>query len=497
MTLALIAQDRRVCALHHLHGHGVNPIVGLAGVALFLQYTCVLFAMSLRTLITPFVSAHLLSRERLLRLRERAEARRVAKGLPHVLLYFHQVDDPYSHLAAQALQALEQRYALRIEPHLVGPPADAAAPDRARLVAYSRLDAQRLAQVHGLNFEDPQRQPPEHAVTATALALLDAMADGSFTAMASSLGAALWSPAVQPVRQAPSGQQLQRLQHALDQGQRLRARLGHYLGATFYYGGEWYWGVDRLYHLEKRLQALASQGGAQPQAGQSPTAQAQTLLFPPDGCAFPEQPLVGAPDIDFFFSLRSPYSAIVAPRVFELARRTGARVHLRYVLPMVMRGLAVPKDKRLYIARDAAREAHEHGVPFGRLNDPVGRPTERGLSLMPWAERAGKAEAYVLAFMHGVWAQGVDAGSDAGLRRIVEQAGLPWSQARAVLQDSSSAADSWRSVAEANRQDLLALGLWGVPSFRVGDLAVWGQDRLGMVQTAVCAQSQSSQEGLS
>eukprot|EP01036_Dinobryon_divergens_P042733 gene42733-56802_t len=33
--------------------------------------------MSLRTLLTPFVSAHLLSRERLLRLRERAEARRL------------------------------------------------------------------------------------------------------------------------------------------------------------------------------------------------------------------------------------------------------------------------------------------------------------------------------------------------------------------------------------------------------------------------------------
>jgi hypothetical protein len=30
MTLALIAQHRRVCTLHPLQGHGVNPIVGLA-----------------------------------------------------------------------------------------------------------------------------------------------------------------------------------------------------------------------------------------------------------------------------------------------------------------------------------------------------------------------------------------------------------------------------------------------------------------------------------
>ena len=25
----------------------------------------------------------------------------------------------------------------------------------------------------------------------------------------------------------------------------------------FHYGGEWYWGVDRLYHLEQRLAAWA------------------------------------------------------------------------------------------------------------------------------------------------------------------------------------------------------------------------------------------------
>ena len=30
----------------------------------------------------------------------------------------------------------------------------------------------------------------------------------------------------------------------------------HYSGAMFYYGGEWYWGADRLYLLEQRLAAL-------------------------------------------------------------------------------------------------------------------------------------------------------------------------------------------------------------------------------------------------
>jgi 2-hydroxychromene-2-carboxylate isomerase len=147
---------------------------------------------------------------------------------------------------------------------------------------------------------------------------------------------------------------------------------------------------------------------------------------------------------------------------------------------MVMRGLPVPREKRVYISLDAAREAFVRNTPFGRLCDPVGRPVERGLSLIPLAERTGKAQAYVLSFMQGVWAEGEDAGSDRGLRRITERAGLSWTDVKLALKN-----DAWRQIAEANRVEMLSLGLWGVPSFRVRDTAVWGQDRLWAVQQAL------------
>lgn len=423
------------------------------------------------------VSEWLLSPQRLQRSRARTEQRRIAKGLPHELFYFHQIDDPYSHLALQALSPLLERYDLQLRPVLVGPPADSAAPDRARLVAYSRVDAELLAQEHGLHFEDPGHQPGSNAVACTGLALMRLIAGGTFAQDGPAVGERLWTDDALDSATVPAGQR-QALEQSLAQGERMRHRLGHYLGATFFYGGEWYWGIDRLHHLEQRLQALGAWRG-QGEPG--------TYLFPPDEDLPREQPLSSAPELDFFFSLRSPYSAIVAPRVFALARRTGARLRLRFVLPMVMRGLAVPRHKRMYISRDAAREAHWRGIPFGRLNDPVGRPTERGLALIPWAERLGRGQDYVLAFMHAVWAQGVDAGSDAGLQRIVEASGLPWDQAQLALRD-----DAWRAQAEANRQALLGLGLWGVPSFRVGKVAVWGQDRLGRVQKAL--QDQHLQE---
>ena len=420
--------------------------------------------MSIKSWLMPVISQRLLSRDRLLRQRERAERVRARRSEPHLLHYFHQVDDPYSALAASILPRLLSRYDLQLLPHLVGAPPDNAAPERDKLIAYSRRDAQSLARHWGLEYDDTGAQPTEPACARAAALLLAAIEAGDFAQRAGPLSAALWRGAMPDA--APSATPRSSVAAHLEQGNTLRKRLGHYLGATFYYAGEWYWGIDRLHHLEHRLQAL----------GLTRTGVDGLMFAPPADLSKPVA-LVSPPPIDFFFSLRSPYSAIVAQRIFDLGRRTGAEVRLRYLLPMVMRGLPVPREKRSYISQDAAREAFVRGIPFGRLNDPVGRPTERGLALIPLAERLGKGHQYVLSFMQGVWAEGVDAGSDRGLRRLAERAGLSWDDARQAMKD-----DAWRLVAEQNRQEMFALGLWGVPSFKVGECAVWGQDRLWAVQ---------------
>lgn len=430
--------------------------------------------MSVRSLLMPLVTRRLLSRERLLMARAKTERTRLARGEPRRVHVFHQVDDPYSALLASALPRLQARYDIELVPHVVPPPTDAAAPDRARLVAWSRKDAQLLARHHGLDFVDPGVQPSADAVEHGTRALVAAVQAGRFIDDAARLSAALWSTASPPAAMPHEASAEQAARHLADAAV-LRQRLGHYLGAMLYCGGEWYWGLDRLHHLEHRLQEEGAQRTG-----------ASGFLFPPDVDLAVPVALADPPAIDFYFSLRSPYSAIVTPRVFELGRLTGAPVRLRYVLPMVMRGLPVPREKRMYISLDAAREAHLRGTPFGCLNDPVGRPTERGLALVPLAERLSLGPAYLRSFMHGVWAEGLDAGSDRGLRRMAERAGLPWAEAEAALHD-----DAWRTVAEANRAELLGLGLWGVPSFRVGGVAVWGQDRLWAVQQAVLGQQRT------
>jgi 2-hydroxychromene-2-carboxylate isomerase len=436
--------------------------------------------VSLKRRVSPLAS-QLLTGPRTRDLRRRlAEGRRRLRREPHRVLYFHQVDDPYSHLAAQVLTPLLERYDLELVPYLVAPPMDAAVPERERLMAYSRKDAAEIAPGYGLAFRDPGRQPDAELAQLAGRILASTREGAAFAAVAARVGDALWSEdgaALEVVAREhpPAGEALAR--SAMASGDQRRRRLGHYLGATFHYGGEWYWGVDRLHYLERRL----ASGGVR-----RPGATAELLVPRRDVTTESVTSSNAALSLEFFPSLRSPYTYISMSRTYELARRYPVRLVLRPVLPMVMRGLPVPAAKRLYIVLDTAREAEQVGVPFGKICDPLGRPVERGYSLFPWAREQGKAEEYLLSFCRAAFGEGIDTGSDTGLRAVVERVGLRWEDAREHL-DS----DAWRPELEANREAMLSLGLWGVPSFRLRgpegqpDLCTWGQDRLWLVEEEI------------
>jgi 2-hydroxychromene-2-carboxylate isomerase len=172
-------------------------------------------------------------------------------------------------------------------------------------------------------------------------------------------------------------------------------------------------------------------------------------------------------------------------RTLALPRRYPIELALRPVLPMVMRGLPVPHAKQLYITLDAKREAEDVGLPFGRVCDPVGRPVERAFSLYPFACARGRGAELLHSFLRAAFAEGVETGEEAGLRFVAERAGLPWAEARAQLDD-----EGWRAELERNREQLFALGLWGVPSFRLQgggapDFCTFGQDRLWLVEAEI------------
>lgn len=372
--------------------------------------------MSLKALIMPPVAERILSEKRLKKLRRKFEYKRQLADKDHIVEFFHDPSDPYSQLLEKVLPEFSEKYKIRLITRLVGPPDDGAAPERDKLASYSATDAQRLAAKAGINFHYENREPAKNTSTADMR----------------------------------------------------RKKLGHYLGGTLYYGGEWYWGLDRLHYLEDRLHEL---GLLKPR--QSPTF----IYQQPD---VPEGRGKSTVDLHWYLSFRSPYTAIVRDRIKVLADAYGANLKLRFVLPMVMRGLPVPPAKRKYIPLDTAREARRLKVPFGRMVDPVGKPVELGYSLLPWARSNGRGYEYVQTWLACVWSEGVNPGSKLGLQKIVERAGLSWAEAKLVLGN-----EDWRSEAEANRVEMLDRGVWGVPSFRVGDTVTWGQDRLWVIEDAL------------
>lgn len=400
--------------------------------------------------------------------REKAEQNRQSEGRPHVVEYFHDASDPYSHLMAKMLPEFFRRYDIGLNVNIVPPAPDWAAPDRERLEDYSRRDAVRLAKKIGLHFEDPGHQPSAAHIAEANAALIAATDKNKFLFEAAQIGERLWKANTPTIAAKPSASVEERLQA----GAKKRQELGHYLGATLYYEGEWYWGPDRLHYLEARLRELGVTRDDAPYG----------FLFRVPNVPKENVPLVSEarPELNWYLSFRSPYTAIVADRVKALADAYNADLRLRFVLPMVMRGMKVPRMKGFYIMKDTAREAARQNIPYGNIFDPVGKPVERAYALLPSAMEQGIGFEYVRSFLSGVWAEGLDAGTDRDLKTIAERAGLDWGDVKGLI-----GKDHWRDEAEANRQEMFDWGLWGVPSFRVGEIATWGQDRLWIIEDAL------------
>ncbi len=177
--------------------------------------------------------------------------------------------------------------------------------------------------------------------------------------------------------------------------------------------------------------------------------------------------------VDFFFSFRSPYSYLAAPRVFALADRHDVEVVFHGVIPMAMRGQSVPRSKRLHTLRDTKREAQRLGMPFGRMHDPIGDGAIRCLLVAQHATDAGRVREFVLSAGRAIWAQAVDVASDDGLRGVCVAAGLSWADCTAALTDPKM-----RDRVDADTERLGALGHWGVPVLVLDGELYWGQDRV-------------------
>lgn len=449
--------------------------------------------MSLAKKLQPRLASLLTSPRTRNTLRQLQEAKRRLGAQPHAVSVWLRADDPYSYLLVQVLPRFVAHFDVTLQVHIINRHDEATTPAPDELAAYARRDAALLARRQALDFPD-HAAAPDQADTDLATRLLVAHAHQSpatFLPLARQVLAALWRGyhkklATLVTRFPPAAATAAARQ--LDDNLRHLQSLGHYQPAMLHYGGEWYWGIDRLSYLAERLQGLGAARATHdfvlndtPLPGE--TGQAANPFLISDPADLATLRALHLP-LEFYFSFRSPYSYLALPRVLALTDHYGLDLRIRPVLPMVMRGLPVPREKRLYILADAAREAERLGIPFGRVCDPVGEGVERCMALFPAAMAAGRAGDFLLSVATGIWSEGADVSRDADLGKRVTAAGLDWQALAPRLRDTA-----WHAMARDNREALTGLGLWGVPVLHLqtpaGDCAVWGQDRLWALEDAL------------
>jgi 2-hydroxychromene-2-carboxylate isomerase len=445
----------------------------------------------IRKIIQPYI-ARLISSDEVVRVKRRlAEYKRRLLSQPHKLDVYLRINDPYSYLLVQVLSQFQQRFGLNIHVKTIMNLQDDMYPESEMWHENAFIDATHLAELYGLKF--PQQAPSDDLARVrqgtNQLLILEQndsetgfLVQGNNWEQVNTVFDLYWS------QQAMCDGQLTDDEATLEQRLRsnelMLAEQGHYMSAMLKYGGEWYWGIDRLDHLENRLNTLGVQCNKA----------ASEVLFNKTYANFCKLPSVAPPQLNqgaqiseklvLFFSIRSPYSHIGLEQAIKLARYYNLELEIKPVLPMIMRGLSVPNVKKMYIFHDTKREAKKLGINYGFVADPLGKGVENCYVLFRYAQSLGCEQSYLLNYSRAVNAQGIHSDTDKGLKLIVQRSGMDWERAKLLLNDHD-AEKEWQLWAEENRQKMLGLGSWGVPTFQYGDLLLWGQDRVGIIEKEI------------
>ncbi len=396
-----------------------------------------------------------------------AEATRRLRRAPRRIDFYHDVTDPWSYLLAQVVARLAEKWPVELAMHVISPPASDVNAEPALRRAYAVRDALDLASRWDVTFPPRQHDLDQTSARWTAAVLIQERPFAEQLRAALELGAAGWSgdaAGVQKLVGKWGDAGMGATPPILASNYVALREAGHYQGAMLHYGGEWYWGLDRVRFLEARLAADLERD-----VGPSVLTARPEAERPPERLANGD----GTLPIDVWWSFRSPYSYLALDQLEELARAYPVELRWKPVLPMVTRGIPAPTPKRLYIARDAKRLADERGIPFGDIADPMGKGVEHALAISRLAIAEGRGLAWLQSAARGAWAEARDLSDYVDLRFLVERAGLAWTDAKAAIGD-----EAWRGWVADNAAELATIGLWGVPTFRAGEYTTWGQDRV-------------------
>jgi 2-hydroxychromene-2-carboxylate isomerase len=191
----------------------------------------------------------------------------------------------------------------------------------------------------------------------------------------------------------------------------------------------------------------------------------------------------------FYYDVVCPYAYLASTRVEALAARTGAVVEWTPILlGGVFRALhapdqpatAMPAAKARLNRLDLARYAFLYGV---ELTLPPEHPRRTVEAMRLCHAASGEARIRLThALYRAYFAEGRDVSDRGVLAEICVEAGVDPQLANRRIDD-----DDIKEALRAATGRAVADGVFGVPAFVVDGKLYWGQDRMHLVERALCA----------
>lgn len=191
-------------------------------------------------------------------------------------------------------------------------------------------------------------------------------------------------------------------------------------------------------------------------------------------------------NVEYFLAPQSPWTYLGHERFARIAAASGARVtvspmDLGQVFP-VSGGLPLPKrapQRQAYRLQELRRFSEWLGMPLNLHPKHFPVPGDDAARLIIAVDRADGSDAAMWLtgrILGAVWAEERNIADPATLAELLDECGLDAGR----LQASHDPAVQLRY--QDNTKRAIDVGVFGSPSYVIGDEIFWGQDRLEFVQ---------------
>jgi 2-hydroxychromene-2-carboxylate isomerase len=189
--------------------------------------------------------------------------------------------------------------------------------------------------------------------------------------------------------------------------------------------------------------------------------------------------------VEFFFDYGSPFSYLADTQLATLAQRTGATIVYRpMLLGAVLKEtgnaspMAVPAKGR-YMGVELQRWAKHYGVPFV-ANKFFPMNTMRLMRGAVAVQQADCFAEYHRTIYPAFWVDNANLGELEVMRSVLVKAGLNADLILARIEEPDV-----KEQLRLNTEEAVRRGVFGAPTFFVGEAMFWGNDRLTFVEEAL------------